>query len=208
MDLSLICDTLTVATSQGLGFAKLILDRHHYFAGNGCLCLSSESSADNLGILHVTATIVPVDVVAPPPAKPNSYKTLPRTLLRRKRRTKRTSFSGGEPNDGEDYGFFFASDGGDGYGPFGGGGGGGGGSSWGGSGWNFGEFGGQNWDESSSSSSPWTGTALDFVYEVICWIALSNCVHFAFKKVIRIVANGIEDAGDREKVPMRLASVC
>ncbi|XP_021290096.1 uncharacterized protein LOC110421000 [Herrania umbratica] len=206
MDLSIICDTLTVATSQGLGFAKLILDRRHYFAGNGCLSLSSDSSADNLGILHVTATIVPVDAVAPPPVKPNSYKTLPRTLLRRKRRAKRTSFSGGEPNDGEDYGLFLSSDGGDGYGPFGGGGG--GGSSWGGSGWNFGEFGGQNWDESSSSSSPWTGTALDFVYEVICWIALSNCVHFAFKKVIRIVANGIEDAGDREKVPMRLASVC
>ncbi|XWS14125.1 hypothetical protein CRYUN_Cryun36dG0096500 [Craigia yunnanensis] len=204
MDLSLICDTLTVATSQGVGFAKLILDRYHYFAGNSFLSLS-DSFADNLGIFNVTAAIVPFDAVAPPPVKPNSYKTLPRTLLRRKRRTKRKLFSGDESNDGEDYGFFFGSYGDDGYGPFGGGGG--GGSSWGGSGWNFGGFGGQNWDE-SSSSSPWTVNALDFVYEVICWIALSNCVHFAFKKVVRIVANGIEEAGNREKVPMRLASVC
>ncbi|XVF38769.1 hypothetical protein REPUB_Repub20aG0130600 [Reevesia pubescens] len=198
MDLSLICDTQTIATSQGLGFAKLILDRHHF----SCISLSSDSSADNLGILQITAGIVPVDAVAPPPVKPNSYKTLPRTLLRRKRRTKRKLFGGDESNDGEDFGFFFGSDGGDRYGPFGGGGGGGG------SGWNFGGFGGQNWDE-SSSSSPWTVNALDFVYEVICWIALSNCVHFAFKKVVRIVANGIDEAaGDREKVPMRLASVC
>ncbi|XVE65579.1 hypothetical protein DITRI_Ditri08aG0011200 [Diplodiscus trichospermus] len=204
MDLSLFCDTLTIASSQGLGFAKLILDRHHYFVGSSSLSLLSDSSVDNLGILHITAGIVPVDAVAPPPVKPNSYKTLPRTLLRRKRRTKRKLFSGDESNEGEDYGFFFGSDGGDGYGPFGGG---GGGSSWGGNGWNFGGFGGRNWDE-SSFSSPWTVSALDFVYEVICWIALSNCVHFAFKKVVRIVANGIEEAGDREKVPMRLASVC
>ncbi|OMO53604.1 hypothetical protein CCACVL1_28515 [Corchorus capsularis] len=211
MDLSLICDTLNVATTHGLGFAKLILDRHHYFAGNSYLSISSDSSVDNLGILHLTAAIVPVDSVAPPPVKPNSYKVLPRTLLRRKRRTKRTYFSGDESNDGEDYGFLFGSDGGDVYGPFGfgggAGGGGGGGSHWGGSGWNFGGFGGQNWDE-SSSSSPWTGTAMDLFYEVICWIALSNCVHFAFKKVVRIVTNGMEEAGDREKVPIRLASVC
>ncbi|XVE82194.1 hypothetical protein DITRI_Ditri15bG0127900 [Diplodiscus trichospermus] len=204
MDLSLICDTLTVATSQGLGVAKLILDRHHYFAGNSYLSLSSDSSADNIGIYHVTAAIVAFDAVAPPPVKPNSYKTLSRTLLRRKRRTKRKLFSGDESNDGEDYGFL-GSDGGDGYGPFGGGGG--GGSSWGGSGWNFGGFGGQHWDE-SSSSSPWTVNALEFVYEVVCWIALSNCVHFAFKKVVRIVTNGMDETGNREKVPMRLASVC
>ncbi|XVF62535.1 hypothetical protein PTKIN_Ptkin09bG0015900 [Pterospermum kingtungense] len=201
MDLSLICDTLTVATSQGLGFVKLILDRHH---GNSCFSLSFDSSADNMGNLHVTASIVPFDAVAPPPVKPNSYKTLPRTLLRRKRRAKRKLFGGDESNDAEDYGFLLGSDGGDGYGPFGGG---GGGSSWGGNGWNFNGFGGQNWDE-SSSSSPWTDNALDFVYEVVCWIALSNCVHFAFKKVVRIVANGVEEASAREKVPMRLASVC
>ncbi|KAE8730937.1 Ribosomal protein L19e family protein isoform 1 [Hibiscus syriacus] len=190
MDLLLICDTLTVATCQGLGFAKLILDRHPYLAANSCLYLSSDSPAGNLGIFHVTAGIVPIDAVAPPPVKPNSYKTLPRTLLRRKRRTKRKLFTGDDSNDGEDYGFLFGSDGGDGKS---------GGSGWGGGGWNFGGFGEQNWDE---SPSPWTGTALDFVYEVISWIALSNCVHFAFKKMVRIVANGIDEADDRGKVPM------
>ncbi|GMJ02079.1 hypothetical protein like AT3G06780 [Hibiscus trionum] len=179
MDPSLICDTLTISTCQGLGFAKLILDRHPYLAGNNCLSLSSDSSAGNLGIFHVTAGIVPIDAVAPPPVKPNSYKTLPRTILRRKRRTKRKLFTGEDSNDSEDYGFLFGGDGGGGYGNFGGGGGGG-------SNWNFGGFGGQNWD-GSSSPSPWTGTALDFVYEVISWIALSNCVHFAFKKMVRIV---------------------
>ncbi|KAE8736028.1 Ribosomal protein L19e family protein isoform 1 [Hibiscus syriacus] len=204
MDISLICDTLTVATSNVVGFANLILDPHHQFAANVCLSLSSDYSSDNLGILQVTAGMVPFDAVAPPPTKPNSYKTLPRTLLRRKRRTKRMLFGGEDSNDGDVHGFFFSSDGSDGYGPFGGG---GGGSNWGGSGWNFGEFGGQNWDD-SSLSSPWTVNAMDFMYEVIFWIALSNCVHFAFKKVVRIVANGIGEAGEREKVPMRLISVC
>ncbi|XVF66179.1 hypothetical protein PTKIN_Ptkin10aG0014600 [Pterospermum kingtungense] len=214
MDLSVICDTLTIATSQSLGFATLVLDRHQYIAGNSSLSLSSDSSADYLGIFHVTAAIVPVDAVASPPVKANSYKTLPRTLLRRKRRTKRKLFGGDESNDVEDYGFFFGSDGGgDVYGLFGGGdvyglfGGGGSGGGGGGSGWNFGGFGWQNWDE-PSSPSPWTVTALDFVYEVICWIALSNCVHFAFKKVVRIVANGTEEPGERDKVPIRLASIC
>ncbi|XP_022721841.1 uncharacterized protein LOC111279189 [Durio zibethinus] len=209
MDLSLICDTISVATSQGLGFAKLIIDRHNCFAGNSFLSLLTGSSADNVGILYLTAAVVPFYCVAPPSVKPNSYKTLPRTLLRRKRRTRRKLLSGDESNDSEDYGFFFDSDGGDGYGPFGGGGGGGGGggANWGGSGWNFGGFGGQSWDE-SLPSSPWTINALDFVYEVICWIALSNCVHFAFKKVVRIVANGMDESGNGDKVPMRLASVC
>ncbi|KAE8734178.1 Ribosomal protein L19e family protein isoform 1 [Hibiscus syriacus] len=192
MELSLICDAVAVATSQGLGFAKLVLDRHHYLTANSCFYLSSDSSAGNMGIFHVTAGIVPIDAVAPPPVKPNSYKTLPRILLRRRRHTKRKLFTGDDSNDGEEHGFFFGSDGGDGYGNFGGGNGGG-------SGWNFGGFGEKNWDE---SPSPWTGTALDFLYEVISWIALSNCVHFAFKKMVRIVANGIDEADDREKVPM------
>ncbi|KAL4309289.1 hypothetical protein GQ457_01G030310 [Hibiscus cannabinus] len=197
MDLSLICDSLTIFTCQGLGFAKSIIDRHRYLAKNSCLSISSYSSAHNLLILHVTAGIVPIDAVAPPPVKPNSYRTLPRTLLRRKRRTKRKLFSGDDSKDSEDYGLLFGGDGGDGYGNFGNGNG--GGSSWGGSGWNFGGFEGQNWD---GSSSPWTGTALGFVYEVITWIALSNCLHFAFKKMVRIVTNLTDEAADREKVPI------
>jgi hypothetical protein len=43
---------------------------------------------------------------------------------------------------------------------------------------------------------------------VIYWIALSNCVHFAFKKVVRIVADGIGDTERGKAVSMRLATVC
>ncbi|KAG8636560.1 hypothetical protein MANES_15G009801v8 [Manihot esculenta] len=83
---------------------------------------------------------------------------------------------------------------------------GGAGGSWGGGrGWNFDRFGGQNWDEWSWSSS--SEFAYGFIYEVIYWIALSTCTHFAFEKVVRIMADGIDDA-EGEKVPMRLASVC
>ena len=86
-------------------------------------------------------------------------------------------------------------------GPFnnGGGGGGGGGS------WNFGGFGGANWEGYSSNS--YNDPAFDFVYEVLSWIVLSNCLHFAFKKVVRIVADVFGDPA-REKVPMRLEPVC
>ncbi|KAK4405518.1 hypothetical protein Sango_0558300 [Sesamum angolense] len=70
-------------------------------------------------------------------------------------------------------------------------------------GWNFGGHGGANWEEFSDNSI--SDPAFDFVYEILCWIAMSNCLHFAFKKVVRIVADGF---GDREKVPMRLTPVC
>ncbi|TQD80337.1 hypothetical protein C1H46_034093 [Malus baccata] len=53
-------------------------------------------------------------------------------------------------------------------------------------GWNFDGFGGNSWDESSSSSS--------------------SDPAFAFKRVIRILADGLGDA-NMEKVPMRLTSV-
>lgn len=106
---------------------------------------------------------------------------------------------GGGEDDGGEFGFFF--DGGDDDGAFGGG------NSWGGggSGWNFGGFGGSNWDEPSSNSI--SDPAFDFVYEVLSWIVFSNCLHFAFKKVVRIVAGGLGDPA-REKVPMRLTPVC
>ena len=45
-----------------------------------------------------------------------------------------------------------------------------------------------NWEEFSSNSP--SDPAFDVVYEVISWIALSNCLHFALKKVVRIVADG------------------
>lgn len=69
---------------------------------------------------------------------------------------------------------------------FGGGGSGRGGN--GGKGWNFDGNGGVNWGESSNNS--FNDPAFDFVYEVLSWIALSNCLHFAFKKMVRIMGRG------------------
>ncbi|XP_040993523.1 uncharacterized protein LOC121240120 [Juglans microcarpa x Juglans regia] len=180
MDISLIAETVNVATAQGLVFAKSILRRH---------CLASHNNN-----LSISAVLFAVGALAPPTVRSHYSRTGARTFLRKKCRTRRRSFSGEDSEDGEDDGFF--GDGGD--GPFGGGGGGGG------RGWNFDGFGGLNWD---GSPSPPSDPAFDFVYEVICWIALSNCVHFAFKRIVQILADGIGDA-EREKVPMRLTSVC
>ena len=201
MDISVLADTVTVVAAQTLGFAKTVL-RHDLLGSNSHISLTTDSSSyseqsPSAGVLQISALMFPIDAVAPPPVRPNSLRTAPRTMIRKKRRTRKRS-STGDSEDGEDDGFF--GDGGDDDGPFGGGGGGGDGR-----GWNFGGYGGNNWDESSSSSS--SDPAVNFMHEVICWIALSNCVHFAFKKVLRIVsADGIADS--REKGPIRLTSIC
>ncbi|KAK9933854.1 hypothetical protein M0R45_021028 [Rubus argutus] len=202
MDISLVYDAVTVAntTAQGLGFSNFPIRNHHLTSSNQISIGDShpDESTPSNGSLQVSAFIFPVDAVAPPRVRSNSYKTATRTLLRKKRRTRRRSSSGDDSNDGgEEDGGVFGGDG-----PFFNGGWGGGGG--GGGGWNFDRFGGHNWDDSSASRSD---PAFDFVYEVIGWIALSNCVHFAFKRFIRIVADGLGDA-ERDKVPMRLASVC
>ncbi|KAF3507404.1 hypothetical protein F2Q69_00003070 [Brassica cretica] len=129
------------------------------------------------------AVIFPVDAIAPS-IQSSSIKTIRR--IRKKRRTKRLSF-GGDSEDGGDFGRFVLEGGfGGNDGPFGFGGGGDGG-------------GGGNWDEPSS----WSDPAVEFVYEVICWIALSNCVHFAFKRIVRIVTDG-----EREKLNLTLSPAC
>ncbi|CAL0309278.1 unnamed protein product [Lupinus luteus] len=126
--------------------------------------------------------------VAAPPVKSTARKMHRRSNLRRKRRIKR-KLSGDEfGNEG------FFGVGGDGGGGFGGSGGGGGG-------WNFNNFGGGgDWDE---SSSPVPDPAFDFVYQVLSWIMLSNCLHFAFKRILQIILDA-----DREKLPRRLAPIC
>ncbi|KAM0962663.1 hypothetical protein ACFX1X_022139 [Malus domestica] len=202
MDISLLYDTVTVATTaQGLGFAKF-LTRHHDLTSNNQISVTdnhTDQSSPSIGVPQISAGVFPFDAVAPPRARPNSTRTATRTLLRKKRRARRRSSGGDDSNDGgEEDGGFFGGDG-----PFFNGGW--SGSGGGGGGWNFDRFGGNSWDESSSSSP--SDPAFDFVYEVMCWIALSNCVHFAFKRVIQIVADGLGDT-DREKVPMRLTSVC
>lgn len=201
----MISDTLsTVVTSQGLGFSNFILHRNLNFSSNNVFSLSDSSSEQQYpaaaGVRQISAVICPIDALAPPPVKYNKVKSAPRRLARKTRRITRKKLIGGA-DEGEENGFLFG--GGDYDGPFGGGsswGGGGGG----GKGWNFDGFGGANWEESSSNS--FSDPAFDFVYELMCWAALSNCLHFAFKKVVRIVAGGFSDPA-REKGPVRLASV-
>ncbi|KAM7256190.1 hypothetical protein ACFE04_011931 [Oxalis oulophora] len=174
MDLSLIADTFTIATN------------------NHGLISTRFTTAE---FLKISAAISPVDALAPPRVRPKR-KTISRNLLRKQRRTRKRHAGGDDDEDGG----FFSGDG-DFNGPFGGGYGGDSGR------WNFG--GNNNWnngddDDDEFSSNSWSAPAFNFVYEVICWIALSNCVHFAFKKTVRILTNG-----DREKVmPMRLNPVC
>lgn len=134
------------------------------------------SAAASPGALHISSVIFPIDAVAPPPVRRSYIRKAPRSLVRKRCRTRRRSLTGGDDDDG---GFF----GGD--GPFGGGGGGGGGGGW--------NFDGSDWEESSAS---WSDPAFDFVYEVMSWIALSNCLLYAVKKVLRLGG-----AGDREKAP-------
>ncbi|KAL5996238.1 hypothetical protein ACLOJK_026312, partial [Asimina triloba] len=136
----------------------------------------------------------PTVAISTPTIQSHGHRSATRTLVRRMPRTRRRSRTAEEGADGGDDGFF--GSGGD--GPFGGSGGGG-------KGWNFGSFGGSNWEDSSSSPS-YSDPAFDFVYEVLSWIVLSNCMHFAFKRAVRIVAGGAEDPS-REKVPMRLAAL-
>ncbi|CAK9145610.1 unnamed protein product [Ilex paraguariensis] len=198
MEISLISDSVTtIASIQSLGPAKYLIHRRN-LTSNNVISISDSLSEQQLSSTIISAVIFPVDAVAPPPVKPSHLRTAPRTLLRKRRRTKRRSLTDGGDEDDGDYGFFGdASDGGGfGNGPFGGGGG---------RGWNFDRFGGSNWEEWSSNS--FSDPAFDFVYEVLCWIVLSNCLHFAFKKVVRIVADGIGDPA-REKVAMRITPIC
>ncbi|XP_042520747.1 uncharacterized protein LOC122094124 [Macadamia integrifolia] len=194
MEVSAIADAVAVTTTHCIGFSNSILGPHCCNSLSHLSILCGSSSEHATGILSITAGISAV--IAPPAIRSNTYRTAPRTFTRQRRRTRRRS-STGDSDDGAEDGFF--GDGDD--GPFGGGHSGGSG----GRRWNFDGYGGFDWEESSYSS--FSIPALDFIYEVICWIALSNCMHFAFKKLARIVADGIGDPS-RDKVPMRLVSMC
>ncbi|XP_058730958.1 uncharacterized protein LOC131602783 [Vicia villosa] len=157
-------------------------------AKNICILRGYQFSIADSSPEQISAMLHPCDAVAPPPVKPSTHRSSRKTLTRKRRRTRRKL--SGDDSGGE--GLFFGGGGdgvfGGGSGGFGGGGGGGGGGDW-----NFNGFGeGDNWDEPSSSLPD---PAFDFVYQVLSWIMLSNCLHFAFKKIVRIVSDG------REKVP-------
>ncbi|KAL3812951.1 hypothetical protein ACJIZ3_014219 [Penstemon smallii] len=180
MEIAVISDTISsiACSAQSLGFSNFLLKRPH-----NVLPLSDASSDQPPPPFHVSAASTP------------STRTLTRPRLRKTRRVKRKIVT---DDDGVDNRFFTFNDGGvfsngDGY--FGSGGG--------GKGWNFGGYGGSNWEEFPDDSIP--DPAFDVVYEVLCWIAMSNCLHFAYKKVVRFAADGF---GDREKVQMGLTPVC
>ncbi|KAL0817637.1 hypothetical protein Bca101_074081 [Brassica carinata] len=201
MELSLIAETVSAVCTakQGVAFGSSLLLLNRWDSANHVsFTADSTSLVDQSpgGIVQASAAVIfPVDAIAPSPVRSSSYKTIRR--IRKRRRTKRVSY-GGDSEDGGDFGRFLLEGGfGGSDGPFGFGGDGGGGK-----GWNYGGGGGGgSWDESSSSS--WSDPAMEFVYEVICWIALSNCVHFAFKRIVRIVTDG-----EREKLNLTLSPVC
>ncbi|KAI6684131.1 hypothetical protein NL676_030044 [Syzygium grande] len=206
MDVAVVADALAVmANPESPAIAKLLLLRR-----SGIFISLSDLSGTAASPLHVSVLMNAVDAVVPPPVRSDPHRTFARAVLRRSRRAKRRprrSAGGSGEGDGG------ALDGdGVGDGPFGGGfgfSGGGSGGGGGGQGWNFDGFGGQSWDD-SQRRPPWgSGFALDFIYEVIHWIALSKCIHFAFKRVARIAAESmIGDAQRRVKAPARLTAVC
>ncbi|GJW00266.1 hypothetical protein Tco_1555517 [Tanacetum coccineum] len=119
--------------------------------------------------LHITAQALPTDAVAPPPVKPT---VIPTSRAKSRARVKRKIKTADEGSDG-------GVDGGGGGGFFGGGGG-------------SGDGGGFGWDESDPTP---VDPAFDFVYELLSWFVLSNCLYFAVKRVVRIVVDGSADDG-------------
>ncbi|KAK9677929.1 hypothetical protein RND81_11G176600 [Saponaria officinalis] len=134
--------------------------------------------------LQISSIIAPINTVASPPVK-SRHITSRRPLLKRRRRTRRRS----PPSSGDDIPFLGGADDG--------------GIAGGGGIWNFG--GGGNWsdgdwfssnDNDNNNNNP-DDPAFDFVFEVVCWIVFSNCVHFAFTKVFKLVSE------ERAKVTLR-----
>ncbi|KAL8167166.1 hypothetical protein V2J09_008665 [Rumex salicifolius] len=146
---------------------------------------SNHLSVAAAGNIQISVLLSAVDVVASPPVRSTTIRMPARALRKRRlcRTRRRRPSSGGSEEDS-----LFGGGGDD--GPFDGSGGGGG--------WNSDGFSGFGWDDSSSSPAD---PAFDFVYEVVCWLVFSNCLHFAYKKVVRLLTAGCADDG-REKVPL------
>lgn len=169
MGLCVISDALTaVGSTQGFGHGI-----SKYFLNCG-------------GAPQISAVNFPTDAVVAP-VRSNRVKTLPRRNIKKRRRTKRKTVSGDDGfHDCYGYGYeevseFFVG-GGDARGPFDNNLGGGSGK-----GGNFRGFGGSDWGDFSSDNS-FYDPAFDFVYEVLSWIVLTNCLHFSYKKLLRIRA--------------------
>ncbi|KAK9059420.1 hypothetical protein SSX86_022040 [Deinandra increscens subsp. villosa] len=171
METSVLCDNVTTVNRKhrhSLGFANFLTRRHNF----------TLYSPDQQRRLEIRAQTLPIDAVAPPPVKPS---TIPKTHTRKRSRVRRRQkVDGFGADDGGNAGGFF----GGGDGPFGGGGNDG----------NGGSYYGGGWDDSSPSPSD---PAFDFVYEALTWFVLSNCLLFAFKRMVRLVVDGAADPGER-----------
>ncbi|XP_020689139.1 uncharacterized protein LOC110104397 [Dendrobium catenatum] len=173
-----------VIFGDGVDFSRHITRDHSRIPATLSVLALSASA-----ILPVDSSALPRAAVRSDPFRPPA--AVPRTLVRRMRRIRRRSAT----EDGGEDGFFDGGDGDD--GPFGGG-------SGSGKGWGSWRPGGSEWEEPdrrpwlSSSADP----AFDVVYEVLCWIALSNCAHFAFKKMSRLLAERGKDVSIRLVLPI------
>ncbi|XP_051125850.1 uncharacterized protein LOC127247846 [Andrographis paniculata] len=182
MEISAISDAISsiAYTTQSSGLSNFILNR-----SSNVFSLMDTSDQSNPSPLPFNISAV----------SRSATRTITKPRVRKTRRVKRKVHI---DDGGEDCGIFVFSDGMD----FSSG----GGNSWGGGGgggWNFGGHGWGNWEESSDNTI--SDPAFDFVFEILCWIAMSNCLHFAFKRVVRFVSDGF---GDRGKVPLQLTQVC
>ncbi|XP_020583506.1 uncharacterized protein LOC110026746 [Phalaenopsis equestris] len=176
-------EVAAVIVGDGVHFSRHIMRNHSHIPATLTVLAISPSSilpVDSSSSLRAT---VRSDPFRPPAA-------VPRALVRRIRRIRRRSSTEG----GDEDGFFDGGDGDD--GPFGGGNGGG-------KGWDSWRPGGSEWEDPdrrlwySLSEDP----AFDVIYEVLCWIALSNCAHFAFKKMSQLLAERWKDLSIRSVLP-------
>lgn len=138
------------------------------------------------GIGTVEANIsgqIPVqDATSPPSVKIGTYRVAPRMLAYKARRTKRRTLGGG--GDGDDDGPEWDEGG------FGGSGG------WSGSdnGRGGNDYWGASWNEEGWWWEDASDAALNFIYQVACWVSLTQCLQFSLKKVLDMVRNGVDDA--------------
>ncbi|KAI5080170.1 hypothetical protein GOP47_0005649 [Adiantum capillus-veneris] len=138
------------------------------------------------GIGSVEATISSQisihDAVAPPSVRTGSYRVAPRMLAYKARRTKRRSHRGG--GDGDDEGPEWDEGGFGGSGGWGGNDNGRGGNDYWGASWNED---GWWWEDASEA-------AFSFIYEVACWVSLTQCLQFLLKKLLDVVRNGVDES--------------
>eukprot|EP00250_Pteridium_aquilinum_P006418 c16354_g1_i1 orf=422-1210(+) len=152
-------------------------------------CKSFAMSTVICGIGSIEATIsgqVPVhDAVAPPSVRVGTYRVAPRMLAYKARRTKRRSHRGG--GDGDEDGPEWDEGGFGGSGGWSGSDDGRGGDDYWGTSWN-----GEGWWWEDASDA-----AFSFIYEVACWVSLTQCLQFVLKKLLDMMHSGVdESAGD------------